>query len=68
LYCQHILKQGSAETVALGQYDWSLCAKFSLLFGFFKNAIRGQGTERHYYLLDMLANGQVNAYSNIRIF
>lgn len=45
--------------MALGQYDWSLGARISLLFLFFKNTIRGQGTAHHYDLMDKVDNAEV---------
>ncbi|XP_021963097.1 peroxisomal acyl-coenzyme A oxidase 3 [Folsomia candida] len=32
---------------ALGQYDWSVCLRRGILLGFFPNAVRGLGTEKH---------------------
>ncbi|XP_021962932.1 peroxisomal acyl-coenzyme A oxidase 3 isoform X2 [Folsomia candida] len=45
--------------MALGQYDWSLGARISLLFLFFKNTIRGQGTAHHYDLMDKVDNAEI---------
>ena len=51
--------QNNALTVALGQYDWSMSAKKSLLTDFFINAIRGLGTGQHYEFIEKAGNVEV---------
>jgi len=46
----------NALTTALGQYDWALSAKRSLLCDFFRTAIRGLGTGKHYEYIEAVSN------------
>jgi len=45
--------------VALGQYDWSLAVKKVLLLDFFRSAVRGQGTSKHYEIMEKVAKVNV---------